>query len=144
MELKRAGYITAMMLSVAVLTGGARSGGCATTDMYTLGGAAAGAGLGSIMSKGDRGKGALWGTIIGGFLGNQMGRQQENSQQLESRIQNIERQGRTETVWIQNPNGSQTPVVLERYGGQWKGPKGELYNGFPTEDQLRPYYALTK
>lgn len=47
------------------------------------------------------------------------------------------------TIWIRNVNGSKTPVVLEPgEGGQWIGPKGEYYDTFPSEDQLRPVYGL--
>jgi hypothetical protein len=47
------------------------------------------------------------------------------------------------SVWITNPNGSKTEVVLRAAdGGNWIGPKGEFYNGMPTEAQLRPVYGL--
>jgi hypothetical protein len=35
----------------------------------------------------------------------------------------------TETVWVENSNGSKTPVALRRTeGGMYVGPKGEYYN----------------
>ncbi|WFB34541.1 hypothetical protein P3T73_10245 [Kiritimatiellota bacterium B12222] len=47
------------------------------------------------------------------------------------------------TVWLENPNGSKTPVKLEPADdGQWIGPKGEYYPTFPTEAQLEPVYGL--
>lgn len=47
------------------------------------------------------------------------------------------------TVWITNANGSKTPVELKPAGGGlWKGPKGEVYESLPTEDQLRGAYGL--
>ena len=47
------------------------------------------------------------------------------------------------TVWITNPNGSKTAVVLQAAdGGQWIGPRGEYYDSFPTEQQLLPIYGL--
>ncbi len=47
------------------------------------------------------------------------------------------------TVWIQNGNGSRTPVVLTPSDdGQWVGPKGEYYQTFPTQDQLASIYGL--
>jgi hypothetical protein len=50
----------------------------------------------------------------------------------------------TTTVWINNDNGSRTPVTLEPAdGGLWQGPRGEMYDTLPTEEQLRPAYGLT-
>jgi hypothetical protein len=47
------------------------------------------------------------------------------------------------TVWIANPNGSKTPVVLARGDdGGWIGPYGEIYDTLPDADQLRPIYGL--
>ncbi len=49
----------------------------------------------------------------------------------------------TVTVWLENPNGSKTPVKLvPADDGQWIGPKGEYYETFPTESQLEPVYGL--
>lgn len=47
------------------------------------------------------------------------------------------------TVWVQNDNGSRTPVRLTASGdGQWIGPKGEYYSSFPSELQLKPVYGV--
>jgi len=49
----------------------------------------------------------------------------------------------TVTVWINNPNGSKTPVTLRAaVGGTWIGPRGEFYTSMPTDQQLRPVYGL--
>jgi hypothetical protein len=49
----------------------------------------------------------------------------------------------TETFWVQNSNGSMTPVTLRRAdNGMYVGPKGEFYMGFPTIEQLRQLYGL--
>ncbi len=49
----------------------------------------------------------------------------------------------TETVWIQNSNGSRTPVELRRTGGGMLiGPKGEYYDSMPTNEQLRQFYGM--
>jgi len=47
------------------------------------------------------------------------------------------------TIWVTNSNGSKTPVELKPAGGgQWMGPKGEVYEELPTEDQLRETYGF--
>jgi len=48
-----------------------------------------------------------------------------------------------ETAWIQNSNGSRTPVRLRRAeGGLYIGPRGEYYQGTPNENQLRQLYGM--
>lgn len=48
-----------------------------------------------------------------------------------------------ETAWVQNSNGSRTPVQLRRAdGGMFVGPRGEYYLGWPNEDQLRRAYGM--
>ena len=47
------------------------------------------------------------------------------------------------TVMVINSNGSRTPVVLDRGdGGTWIGPNGEIYDRFPTVNQLKPVYGF--
>ena len=46
------------------------------------------------------------------------------------------------TVWINNGNGSRSPVVLRQEGPWYIGPRGERYFGVPSEEQLRPLYGL--
>jgi len=47
------------------------------------------------------------------------------------------------TIIIDNSNGSRTPVELEPLGAnQWKGPRGEIYDGLPSEEQLREGYGF--
>lgn len=46
------------------------------------------------------------------------------------------------TVWINNSNGSRSPVLLTQEGPWYIGPRGERYFGVPTEEQLRPLYGL--
>jgi hypothetical protein len=49
----------------------------------------------------------------------------------------------TETVWIENSNGSRIPVELRRAdGGLFVGPRGEYYMGLPSNDQLRQIYGF--
>ena len=50
----------------------------------------------------------------------------------------------TQTVVINvpNPNGSYTPVTLQRTGGTYMGPRGEYYDQEPTIEQLQALYGL--
>lgn len=49
----------------------------------------------------------------------------------------------TTTIIIDNSNGSRTPVELEPLGeNQWRGLKGEIYDGLPTNEQLRQAYGF--
>ena len=49
----------------------------------------------------------------------------------------------TTTIMIENSNGSRTPVELEPMGSnQWKGPRGEIYDGLPRDDQLQEAYGF--
>ena len=47
------------------------------------------------------------------------------------------------TIVIENHNGSKTPVTLTPIGAnQWKGPRGEIYDGLPGQSQLESVYGL--
>ena len=55
----------------------------------------------------------------------------------------VVRQNTSVTLWVQNSNGSQTPIVLRRAdNGQYIGPRGECYSGFPPNEQLRQLYGM--
>jgi len=101
----------------------------------TLGGAGAGAVIGGIAGNNidgiNTGQGAVAGALVGGLLGNQMGRQQDQINSINNRVNH-------QTVYVQNSNGSVTPIPLQRaQGDQWVDPRGNYYNGVPTQNQLR-------
>jgi len=48
----------------------------------------------------------------------------------------------TVVVKMTNDNGSVAPVELNKQGNVYIGPKGEVYQQLPTEEQLRPLYGL--
>lgn len=48
----------------------------------------------------------------------------------------------TVIVNVTNTDGSTTPVRLVRQGDVWIGPRGEEYETFPTEEQLRLRYGF--
>ena len=47
----------------------------------------------------------------------------------------------TVVVDVTNTDGSTTPVRLVRQGDVWVGPRGEQYQTFPTQEQLRVRYG---
>lgn len=51
-------------------------------------------------------------------------------------------QGDKITIHITNSNGSTTPVELNRKDGFYVGPKDELYQELPTEEQLKAIYGF--
>lgn len=125
------------------------STGCESTSQRTedatVVGAIAGGVLGGVVGHnvGDGGNealGAVIGATAGGMAGREYGKRQDD---IDTRISNAERAANTVTINIQNSNGSYTPVTLMNIGnGQYRGPRGEIYNGIPTEDQLRGIYGI--
>lgn len=46
-------------------------------------------------------------------------------------------------VMVNNSNGSKTPVRLEELeGGKYKGPRDEIYDALPTQEQLHSAYGF--
>jgi len=128
---------TVVMLSVLVVG----LAGCTVTEQHTGAGAATGAALGAL-ATGDA-RGAALGGIAGGVIGNVHGQNVEARQRTDAQMRQLQAQANQTTVWITNSNGSKTPVTLNKIaGGQWQGPRGEVYNNLPTEDQLRSIYGF--
>lgn len=142
---------TVSWLSVLTLSAGLT--GCASPQYQArqseinsgLAGALIGGTLGGIIGNnvGD-GKndvlGAAMGAAVGGWTGQQYGLGQD---QVRHRLNSLEQSQSTETVMINNSNGSYTPVALSKVGyGQYRGPRGEIYPARPTEDQLRVAYGF--
>jgi uncharacterized protein YcfJ len=132
------------IIALSLITSfGLASTGCFVTDTNegrgTAIGAGTGAAAGAIIGNNVRGvstaEGAVAGALIGGLIGNTQGRQSD-------RIQRLEQDANTRTVYVRNSNGSSTPVTLRRVGGdQWQGPRGEIYNGVPSPGQLERMYG---
>ena len=122
--------------------------GCMTTesDKATAIGAGIGAGLGAVLgnqlggtSGNDRAWGAAAGALVGGAAGRMWGRQTETQNQ----VNYLQQQQFMTTVWIQNSNGSKTPVQLRQTeGGQYVGPRGEYYEKMPSQEQLKQIYGM--
>ena len=123
--------------------------GCTTTEEHTATGAGIGAAVGAIAGhnlghgSGDRDKGALIGAAVGGLVGNTLGAVKEEQEVNRDRIDRVEYAQGNRKVWFKNSNGSRSCVILRQdSGGLWVGPRGEYYDAFPAEDQLRPVYGF--
>lgn len=115
--------------------------GCTLTEQHTAGGAVTGAAIGGLLT-GDA-RGALVGGLAGGAIGNVHGQNQQQHQNTQTQMQQLQQQANQTTIWLTNSNGSKTPVTLSKaVGGQWIGPRGEVYPNLPSEDQLQPLYAF--
>ncbi|NCC53109.1 MAG: glycine zipper 2TM domain-containing protein [Spartobacteria bacterium] len=123
--------------------------GCATAPTPTQQGALLGAGAGGVLggvlghnlgnSGSDRDLAIAAGTLLGGLLGYQYGQQSE----MQSQIYSMQAREFITTVWVENANGSRTPVQLRQTdGGQYVGPRGEYYPVMPSQQQLRAMYGI--
>jgi len=104
-----------------------------------LGGALAGTAVGALAGHDAKGAliGAGVGTAGGYIVGNEMDKHDTNE-----RIDQVSQDANTTVVNVHNSNGSVTPVALRRSGGNWIGPRGEVYANLPTEQQLRQVYGF--
>ncbi|MDA0323414.1 MAG: glycine zipper 2TM domain-containing protein [Verrucomicrobia bacterium] len=135
------------IMSVPVLA--ILSSGCTTTEQHGATGAGIGAAIGGIAGhnlgggSGDRDKGAALGAAVGGLLGHTLGSVREEQQRSDERVARLETGSRERELWITNSNGSRSCVILRANpSGTWNGPRGEVYDRFPSEDQLRPVYGF--
>jgi uncharacterized protein YcfJ len=117
----------------------------------TLIGAGAGALAGQAIGGNTTGTlvGAGVGAVGGYIVGNEMDKKNAQKQQQTTvpaptqSYNSPSSDANTVTVWLNNSNGSQTPVKLTRNGdGSYTGPKGERYQTMPTEQQLKQAYGM--
>jgi uncharacterized protein YcfJ len=138
-----------VLICLAVGVGLLMQMGCASpmtqTEQSTVIGSGLGAAMGMILghnlggSRNDRELGAAAGAILGGVIGNQYGTTREMQQQ----VNYMQQQQFITTVWVENGNGSKTPVQLRMTeGGQYIGPRGEYYSTMPTQEQLKKVYSM--
>ena len=62
--------------------------------------------------------------------------------QTQTQLEQISREMNVVTVNVTNSNGSVSLVRLRKQGIGYIGPKGEYYDHLPTDQELRPTYAL--
>ncbi len=102
-------------------------------------GALAGAGIGQL-AGGDT-EATLIGAAVGAGAGYMLGNESDKKNAIAERDA-IRADQNSTIVWITNSNGSQVPVRLAKSGPAYIGPRGEIYNQLPTQDQLRPVYGF--
>lgn len=118
--------------------------GCQITGDESTDGALTGALLGVAAGQifGGDTQDTLLGAGIGGGAGYLYGKGNENKKENQRDIAQLRAEQNTVTVWITNSNGSKKDVNLRRQGPNYVGPRGELYDHLPTEDELRPIYGF--
>ena len=128
-----------MMMAIGLFISGCES----DAGTGTLLGSAAGAGIGYAI--GGDATGALIGAGVGGaggyMLGNE-GDKKKAKEQTSQQMSSIQAEQNSVTVWITNSNGSKVPVKLRKDGPNFIGPRGEIYQSMPTEDQLKIVYGF--
>jgi uncharacterized protein YcfJ len=140
--------IRCITLSVSILTLAIVSAfvvGCETNAQNdALLGGAIGAGAGAIIGhqSGHATGGALIGGAVGGGTGYVVGNEQDKKQAQSQTGAVTQQQTGAVSVNITNSNGSVTPVKLTRQGSNYVGPRGEVYDHFPTEAELKPVYGF--
>jgi uncharacterized protein YcfJ len=106
-------------------------------------GTAAGAGVGAIAGKSTTS--TLIGAAVGGGAGYMLGNEGDKKkakEQTNQQMSSIQAEQNSVTVWITNSNGSKVPVKLRKDGPNFIGPRGEIYQSMPTEDQLKTVYGF--
>ena len=124
--------------------------GCTSAQKGAGIGAGSGALIGGLIgnNSGNTAEGAAIGAAIGGLggyaVGNEMdkGDTEDRIDEANARAAAAQEAADTVVINIENSNGSVTPVVIRRQGHVYVGPKGEIYNALPTQDQLRPVYGF--
>ena len=138
---------TSVVVLAAMLTGCAspQYSGRSSEINSSAAGAIVGGTLGGVLGNnlGDRKNdvlGAAIGAATGAWLGQHYGQGQDNTRH---RLDALETSQQTETIMVNNSNGSYTPVTLTRVGyGQYRGPRGEIYTAMPSGDQLKVAYGF--
>ena len=118
--------------------------GC-ETDAQNTGLLGSGIGVGVAAIAGGEGSDLLTGAAIGGGAGYIMGNESDKKKtqaRSDQQIADLRSEQNMVSVWITNSNGSQIEVKLRRSGPSYIGPRGEVYQTMPTEDQLRQVYGF--
>jgi outer membrane lipoprotein SlyB len=132
--------VTKIMMALVVSLGAVFFAGCESeAQLGSALGALAGAGIGQL-AGGDT-EATLIGAAVGAGAGYMLGNETDKKASAAERDA-IRSDLSSTVVWITNSNGSQVPVRLAKNGPAYIGPRGEIYNQLPTQDQLRPVYGF--
>ncbi len=132
--------VTKIMMAFVVSLGSVFFAGCqGEAQLGSALGALAGAGIGQL-AGGDT-EATLIGAAVGAGAGYMLGNESDKKASAAQRNA-IRADQNSAVVWITNSNGSQVPVRLAKNGPAYIGPRGELYNQLPTQNQLRPVYGF--
>lgn len=118
--------------------------GC-ETDAQNTGLLGSGIGVGVAAIAGGEGSDLLTGAAIGGGVGYILGNESDKKKaqaRTDQQIADLRSEQNVVSVWVTNSNGSQVEVKLRRSGPNYIGPRGEVYQTMPTEDQLRQVYGF--
>lgn len=138
------GFITVTLVA-AVFLPGCDTAGKSGTLIGAGGGALAGQAIGGSTEATliGAGIGAVGGYIVGNEMDKSNAKKQQTAPPPTQSYNTPVSEANTVTVWLNNSNGSQTPVKLTRNGdGSYTGPKGERYPSMPTEQQLKQAYGM--
>jgi len=132
--------VTKIVMVFVVSLGSLYLAGCdSEAQIGSAIGALAGAGIGQL-AGGDT-EATLIGAAVGAGAGYMLGNESDKKSAIAER-DTIRADQNSTIVWITNSNGSQVPVRLAKNGPSYIGPRGEIYNQLPTQDQLRPVYGF--
>jgi len=132
--------VTKIMMALVVSLGAVFFAGCESeAQLGSALGALAGAGIGQL-AGGDT-EATLIGAAVGAGAGYMLGNETDKKASAAERDA-IRSDLSSTVVWITNSNGSQVPVRLAKNGPAYIGPRGEIYNQLPTQNQLRPVYGF--
>ena len=132
--------VTKIMMVVVVSLASVFIAGCGSeAQIGSALGALAGAGIGQL-AGGDT-EATLIGAAVGAGAGYMLGNETDKKASAAERDA-IRADQNSTVVWITNSNGSQVPVRLAKNGPAYIGPRGEIYNQLPTQNQLRPVYGF--
>ncbi len=132
--------VTKIMMALVVSLGAVFFAGCESeAHLGSALGALAGAGIGQL-AGGDT-EATLIGAAVGAGAGYMLGNESDKKTSAAERDA-IRADQNSTVVWITNSNGSQVPVRLAKNGPAYIGPRGEIYNQLPTQDQLRQVYGF--
>jgi len=118
--------------------------GC-ETDAQNTGLLGSGIGVGVAAIAGGEGRDLLTGAAIGGGAGYILGNESDKKKaraRTDQQTADLRSGQDIVSVMITNSNGSQSEVKLRRSGLNYIGPRGEVYQTMPTEDQLRQVYGF--